>query len=278
MIYTSNRVSNVGLSRFITHHLCEEFFAGTNSAVIISRWAPLIQWELQNSDLPSDIVAVRRAYHQTMQHVAAAGHMFDKVAWRMEFVLTEDIILDTHRLLTEKLYTYDLDPVRSESVGAYRTTPARAGYIGYPDASQVPRLMREMVAELNAEIVQATNNVRDGGIVMMDPMVLAAKYCHKFLAIHPFASGNGRMGRLILNTLLTKYGHMIVSFGEDAQQREIYRSIEARGWMRESAGRGDLDPNTSLKPWKMLASLTLAQSWKSSGELYKQVLFEEVGS
>jgi len=36
----------------------------------------------------------------------------------------------------------------------------------------------------------------------MDPYVLASKYCHKFVNIHPFLDGDGRMCRLIMNGLL----------------------------------------------------------------------------
>lgn len=63
--------------------------------------------------------------------------------------------------------------------------------------------MKEFVDMLNQDCTEQR--------AYSEPYELAARYHHKFAFIHPFGDGNGRMGRLVLNTLMLKYaGHVIV--------------------------------------------------------------------
>lgn len=45
------------------------------------------------------------------------------------------------------------------------------------------------------------------GAEEIEPLLLVPLYVHDFLCIHPFADGNGRMGRLMTNLLLSRLGH-----------------------------------------------------------------------
>ena len=62
----------------------------------------------------------------------------------------------------------------------------------------------------------------------LDPYMLAAKYRHKFVNIHPFIDGNGRTCRLILNAILLAYAGVVVPLGETESDREIYLSVACR--------------------------------------------------
>jgi len=44
---------------------------------------------------------------------------------------------------------------------------------------------------------------------------LFARFHHKFLQIHPFSDGNGRIARLLLNLLFIKYGYLPIKFGKN---------------------------------------------------------------
>ena len=52
------------------------------------------------------------------------------------------------------------------------------------------------------------------------PLELAFKFHHKFEMIHPFADGNGRVGRMLLNYILLKEGYFPIIIRKN--QREKY--------------------------------------------------------
>ena len=56
---------------------------------------------------------------------------------------------------------------------------------------------------------------------------MAAAYFHaKFENIHPFADGNGRVGRLAMNYLLVLHGHPPIIIHEE-DRRDYYDALEA---------------------------------------------------
>ncbi len=72
--------------------------------------------------------------------------------------------------------------------------------------------------------------------VAPEKILAAAAYFHaKFENIHPFADGNGRVGRLAMNYLLVLHGHPPIVIHEE-DRREYYEALEA--W----DGRQDLAP------------------------------------
>jgi Fic family protein len=52
------------------------------------------------------------------------------------------------------------------------------------------------------------------------PIVVATEAHLKFVSIHPFRDGNGRLGRLLMNLLLMRAGYMIAVINH--AQREQY--------------------------------------------------------
>lgn len=59
----------------------------------------------------------------------------------------------------------------------------------------------------------------------IDPIAIASKYTHIFVNIHPFIDGNGRMCRLILNSILLKLGSFLVCIGDNEQDRSLYLDV-----------------------------------------------------
>jgi Fic family protein len=57
------------------------------------------------------------------------------------------------------------------------------------------------------------------------PLELAFKFHHKFEKIHPFADGNGRVGRIILNYILLKEGYFPIIIRKSNRQKYI-KSLE----------------------------------------------------
>ena len=71
--------------------------------------------------------------------------------------------------------------------------------------------MKSMVSRLQNDLAQ----VEASGL--LDPFMLAAKYCDRFINIHPFKDGNGRMYRLVVNAILIKYAGVVVPLGEKSE-------------------------------------------------------------
>jgi Fic family protein len=62
----------------------------------------------------------------------------------------------------------------------------------------------------------------------LNPLVLAIIFHHKFEKIHPFADGNGRTGRMILNYILTKnnYPPLIIQKNTRSDYLEVLRKAD----------------------------------------------------
>lgn len=96
-----------------------------------------------------------------------------------------------------QLHALILKGIDDEEAGKYRTTQVRIGGAKYtpPDPSQVPALMDDFDRWLQGEGKSL-------------PVVEYAALAHfKLVYIHPFADGNGRTARLLMNLILMGEGH-----------------------------------------------------------------------
>ena len=105
--------------------------------------------------------------------------------------VTVDHIVDLHRSLMPD--QPDLHGVRTRQnwIGGASRTPIGAEFIP-PAPDEVPELLADLVTYLNG----ATHS----------PIVQAALVHAQFETIHPFADGNGRVGRALIHTVLTRRG------------------------------------------------------------------------
>lgn len=149
-----------------------------------------------------------------------------------ERLLSEDIIRETHRILTEKIDASGGTPWRKYS-GRYRHIHVYAGSTNFVTPKFVPKEMRELIWEFNSNIQEAEQNKT------LDPFTLAAKYCNDFVLIHPFVDGNGRVCRLILNAILLRYAGVVVALGEHDESRKEYLDIQRRAG-EHMEGSGEL--------------------------------------
>jgi Fic family protein len=127
--------------------------------------------------------------------------------------LTARLVLETHNILTSGTYDERRYIERGERPGAFKKHDyvTRREEVGsMPE--DVPRDIDELLTEL-------LDIPRDG-------LIKAAAYFHlRFEYIHPFADGNGRVGRALMNYLLIINNHPpIIVHDEDKAQ--YYAALE----------------------------------------------------
>lgn len=233
MVYGSNMIENVGGGLDITLKLCKDVFrGGKEPPEEISEHDPdyeQLDLYLYNKDLPCKHADILQSYREIVQHAKAARFMIEQVCIN-DKDLSEYIITQAHGDLTYKIEISKRIPWNEYS-GQYRLWNVQCGSHVFMDHSKVRIAMRDMIEELESDIKKATDKGQ------IDPVALASKYCHKFVNIHPFGDGNGRMCRLILNTLLIKYGGRfpIVSIGQDGRDRREYLRIAVARSMKQLA-------------------------------------------
>ena len=138
--------------------------------------------------------------------------------------LTEDLVLKAHELLTYGTYN-EQRWASGERPGSYKLGDYVVGAkeVG-ADVTDVPELMRDLLEDVNSYL-------SDSGSALT-----VAAYLHASLVdVHPFADGNGRVARLLMNTVLLAMGHPPVVIREQ-DRMAYYGALDAFHDM------GDLEP------------------------------------
>jgi Fic family protein len=189
-----------------------------------------------------------RDYLDVKGHNEAIAYLEQMV--RGEEPLTEVVIRELHRILLVE--PYDVDAVtpdgrptcRRIAIGQYKTAPnhvrtTTGEFHYYASPEETPAQMGDLMAWYRREIE----------IGALHPLLLAATFHYRFVAIHPFDDGNGRMARLLMNLLLMQHGYV-----------PIVIRLESRGdylLALETADAGDLSDFVALVGEALLRSLAL---------------------
>lgn len=129
--------------------------------------------------------------------------MIEDIAKDKERPLTEAFIKELNKLILVRPFwkeaiTSDGTPTRKKiEIGRYKSMPnrvrLRSGEIHeYASPEETPAKMNELI-----EWYRHNEN-------LMHPVQLAIEFHYKFVCIHPFDDGNGRVARLIMNYILLK--------------------------------------------------------------------------
>jgi len=121
-----------------------------------------------------------------------------------------------------------------------------------------PRLMQELVGWTNNEL----------GGNRHHPLLVIAVFIVRFLAIHPFQDGNGRLARVLTNLALLRTGYTYVPYSSlervvEENREQYYRSLRS--------AQGTLDRDESrLMDWLRFFLLCLVDQKNSLAEKVKR--------
>ncbi|MFN0034651.1 MAG: Fic family protein [Saprospiraceae bacterium] len=165
-------------------------------------------------------------------HLDIKGHN-EGIDYLMHFIknrdqLSEKTIRELHAMILVEPYSNPAQTPDGQQVekrvtlGAYKTMPNHVktptGEIHYyATPEETPAKMTDLVDWLRE------HQQKDD----LHPLVLAATFHHRFVAIHPFDDGNGRMSRLLMNLLLMQYGYPPVVIKQQDRQAYYYALRQA---------------------------------------------------
>jgi Fic family protein len=128
-----------------------------------------------------------------------------------EMPLTQNFIRTLHRTLLREDYTVYRDlpggvqTSYTVHAGLYKTRPnsviTRYGNrFEYASPEETPALMTDLVNWYNAAEQEGK----------LSPVELAALFHYRYIRIHPFEDGNGRIARLMVNFILTRHDYPMI--------------------------------------------------------------------
>ncbi|NHZ87172.1 MAG: hypothetical protein GWP19_15080, partial [Planctomycetia bacterium] len=139
-----------------------------------------------------------RDIHETEAHNAVFLDMLDRGK-----PITNSLLLEWHKKIFNRS--------KSEIAGQYREYNVRVGSYIASDYREVKKLMKQLIRFINKE--------KD----IINPVELASIIHYRFEKIHPFADGNGRIGRLLMNHILWFSGYPILII-EYKKRNAYYRA------------------------------------------------------
>ena len=189
---------------------------------------------------------------------------------RGQALLTEVIIREIHKILLVESYEVDaLTPEgqptkRRIEIGQYktmsnhvRTSTSEVHY--YVTPKETPAQMDDLMRWYRTEVGKGT----------LHPLILAATFHYRFVAIHPFDDGNGRMARLLTNLILMQAGYVPVIIPLTTKPEYLLAL--------EQADAGELEDFIALIGQELIRSLELylrgakGESLDELGDLDKKV-------
>ena len=147
------------------------------------------------------------------KNLSSAIDFLEQLAGDPSVPFTEADLRQMHHLV--------LRDIRDSDAGKYRTVPVEISGSEYkpPGPEAVPADMHEFCSWLSEASVPS-------GKWSNDDAILVAAAAHTwFVTIHPFVDGNGRVGRLLLNLILMRYGYPIAIITK-ADRSRYYDSLE----------------------------------------------------
>ncbi len=210
-----------------------------------------------------------RDYLDIKGHNEAIAYLEDMV--RGQELLTEAAIRELHRILLVEPYEVDAItsagwPTRRRiAIGQYKTAPNHVRTSTgethfYATPEETPAMMGDLMAWFRRETERGE----------LHPLLLAATFHYRFVAIHPFDDGNGRMARLLMNLVLMQRGFVPIVIKLESRAEYLLAL--------EKADVGELEDFVVLVGEELIRSLDLYlraarhESLEEPGEFEQRVV------
>lgn len=236
-------------------------------------------------------------------HFEITGHN-EAIEWVLDIIsgnqpMTENFIRQFHEILLKEPYevdaiTPDGQPTKKMiQVGKYKSTPnhvrTKTGEMFYfASVEETPAKMSDLINWYRSKRSE------------LNSIVLAAEFHYRFILIHPFDDGNGRVARLLMNFILMENNYPpVIIRTEDKENyfaalrqadagsiepfiayitKNLIRSLEIM--IAGAKGEDISDTNDTLKEFKLLQSeiVERARSHKQSRAKSIESLKEQVNT
>ena len=152
-----------------------------------------------------------REIYECVGHADAFDYMNTLI---YEKKITEDNIKKLHYMFAR--YIKDIP-----NPGEYRNTSKTFVYI---TGSEYPCPHFDKVPNLMSDLVDWTNSMNG----ILHPVELAAEFHRKFVYIHPFPDGNGRIARLAMNMILLQNQYLPIPISPKTRKTYIKKLEDGR--------------------------------------------------
>ncbi len=174
------------------------------------------------------------------------------------FTPNEELIRGLHYMMMSYEQTKHPGRWRPGPIFERREPSGERVYEG-PDHDMVPRLMRELVENLQAQ---------DGAT----PVIVRAAMAHLHLVmIHPFADGNGRTGRAVQTLVLARDGIVAPPFSSIEEYLGSRGNTEAYYNVLAGVGSGSWHPENDARPWVRFCLLAHLQQAHTVSRRAKEI-------
>ncbi|KAI0829499.1 Fic-domain-containing protein [Hypoxylon sp. FL0890] len=257
LIYTSNYIEYAGSDFDVTEKLCRQLFRGEEVTAQVEPESPdyaQARAALIALGRPSSTEDVICSRQEIINHTNALSYAINHVTCNNE-PITEEFLKELHK----KLCSGAVLGEDAGSPGEYRSWEIAARHgkdmkkkSVFIRASAVASYMANLVDDLRKDMLKAEAK-------SIDPFDMANRYCHRFVCIHPFGDGNGRMCRILLNLLFLEYTGRMSVFGGTESERQEYLDITRRG--NQKFHEEDMEvPEENKKGHHELARFTVRKS------------------
>jgi Fic family protein len=262
----------------LSRTLDKDFYAGLKKTTIITSAGSSTRIEgarLSDEEIIARLegLKIRRIKDRDEAEVAGyidcLGHVFEHFR---ELPITEHTIRALHQMMCSYLSE---DALPSDQRGAYKNIPNSVVRIDHETGRQ------EVIFETTPPGIQTETEmsdlVADYDAFMRDPnyddIEVIAAFVVKFLAIHPFRDGNGRLSRVLTNLCLLRQGYEFCMY---SSHEKVVEDNKAAYYIALRQTQATFGGTWDINPWLIFFLRTLERQaehlkagieTKSSGEL-----------